>query len=228
MSYSIPDQYPDFATSGSPNTDDTGLPVSDGWPDHSAPSAKNVNWLFMYLGKWVRYLKQQVDLISSLVASAITNDSNITGTTVKDALNTIKGKNDIYDEYGVFTDITPDFYKCADINGGTPSSVTPSNLVCDYSRIGNLITVECMAIFDSKFGASDYSIKIVLPTACKASSTHAQHSPVVLADYSGPTFFDGLLRWFAVDTIVVQHYDKTALSDISRIYFTISYRAYGT
>jgi hypothetical protein len=87
--------YPDWCTGSTPNADSAGIPATNGYDDSGAgsiPSAKNWNWLMMILGQWVRYLKQQVDLISSLVASAITNDSSVTGTTVKDALNTLAGE----------------------------------------------------------------------------------------------------------------------------------------
>ena len=69
-----PTNYPDFCTGGSPNVDATGLPVSNGYADSGAgaiPTAKNINWLFMYIGQWIRYLSTS---IGALAASLIGND----------------------------------------------------------------------------------------------------------------------------------------------------------
>lgn len=88
MSYSRPSDYPDWGT-GTPNESDSGLPVSTGYPDDGIPTAKGWNWLMRRIGLWIRWFDQQ---IQGMVASLIGNDSSVTGTTVKDALNTLWGQ----------------------------------------------------------------------------------------------------------------------------------------
>ena len=60
MPVTRPSDYPDFCTGATPNVDQTGLPVSNGYDDSGAgsiPTAKNWNWLAQCVGLWVRFLE---------------------------------------------------------------------------------------------------------------------------------------------------------------------------
>ena len=89
--------YPDFAmvdtpdpTSGQPNVATPGTEKKNvGWVYNEKPPRQYFNWLARVTSKWIRYFDGMIDNIK---ASTVANDSSVTGTTVKDALETLVGE----------------------------------------------------------------------------------------------------------------------------------------
>jgi len=94
VAYTQPDSYLDFCqsdrtdpASGEPNVVVPSTPHKNyGWSFNEKPPFQYFNWLFRYADLWVKWLWQE---LQALVTSDIANDSSVTGTTCKDALENL-------------------------------------------------------------------------------------------------------------------------------------------
>lgn len=120
-----PALFPDFALNNlnnpGPNVIEPSIELKNsGWLNGQKPPREYFNWLHRLTNDWLKYLdEQQQDILTNFVASSITNDSALSGTTVKDALDGMQSlKSNI-----ITIDVLQDFFH------PNPDDVVINNLV---------------------------------------------------------------------------------------------------
>ena len=191
-----PTKTTEWCSTGTKVEPSSGIKAT-GWVNQERVPFDWLNWIFKTIEGWLVYVK-------NLTAANITNDSSITGTTIKDALNTLRVASGVQNDSSVTGTTIKDALNTllSTVSSGTCSvKVTTDDLTVEqtgtlkWARSGNIIALK-LPYLQGTSNSAGFRIRAVdvagFPTAIIPPTDYANCSITQVKNNGG--FSWGLVR----------------------------------